>query len=578
VAVLAEGTAPREAIPGRDLDGPPGLSWRSDDGVNVVFSPGSRWRPDPTAPDARLWLDAGACAVAIEASASRPFAVHGPDTVVQAQGTAFRVTVADGRTSVAVDHGAVRVRRGDQERMVHPGEFDRGIDDGALTLGERLRQEDPLPDGEPPVLALGVQDPDLAALLADRFAIPLVLPVDPDWGEEHLRDPLHPLTRSVAAARNRPTVVIIERVFRAARDGDGGDLPDGSVLRDGQGMAIHPDPQATGQVLISPLVGDAVVRAQGAAVGEALRRQFVDRGVAPRAVLWRTHQSLALAAGAAPALRDPRVVAAIAASGEPADRWFARQQARVDRLALAAATAAAGLDPTVPWIELGGGWQSDQGRYGWWRSDVPDAELRAVTGAWAAPVLWEPPWPGADGNGIPTDPLTRILAVAAGNHRLGVRGLIPLAAAWPAERIPGWGRTLGMLGARSFIVEDAALADLSPGSPVGRALPPALHRLLTLARLRQEIRARIPDPAAMPLVAGPEPHPYRADSPVLPSWRLPVPGDPLAVVLARRRGDGSHLILGWAADGRTRAVRVTLPGRGELAVLCSALGRWSRIE
>jgi hypothetical protein len=242
-----------------------------------------------------------------------------------------------------------------------------------------------------------------------------------------------------------------------------------------------------------------------------------------------------------------------------------------------AAKDAAGLPESVPWIELGGGWQPDQGRYGWWRKDVPDASLRGGSGGWFAPALGDGPWTAVDGAGTANDPVTRATVVAAGAARLGAAGLIPVVPELEPGSLPGWGRCLAMLGARSVIVSAPELATATLADRTRVRLPPALGRMLALLRTMEEGRARIPDPAAAPLIAAGM-HPYRSDSQELPDLRIPVPGDPHAVVFARRRVDGSVLALGWAADGRTRDLSVIIPGLGPRTLRCSALGRWAEVR
>jgi hypothetical protein len=324
------------------------------------------------------------------------------------------------------------------------------------------------------------------------------------------------------------------------------------------------------------LAPEAHLAEVGRAIGAELRRQVGGAGVVPAMVCWRTRLPLPLGDGAVELYRrDPAVAAAMAAAeaaGEPATAWVARHQGRVERLVRDAARDAAGFGAAVPWAELGGGWQPDQGRWAGWPGSVADATRRQLGETLSFPSMAGHDWAHRDGGGTPADDLTRLLAQVAGGQRLGVVRVLPMVPAWDPEPLPGWTAVLAMLGADGVVVEDPALAALRADDRSGAVLPPALHRALALTRWLVDLRADHPGFTDWPLVAADEPHPYRADSPILPLWRLLVAGDAGAVVIARRRPDGAVLVLGWAPDGRDRTVRVDLPGRPGTVVRCSPLG------
>ncbi|MFM2089695.1 MAG: FecR protein [Planctomycetota bacterium] len=533
--------------------------------VALQADPGSILR---IAPDGdRVDLAEGAVRVEIDAAGPHPFLVATPHGTARALGTGFSVAVRGGGLAVRVEHGRVAVDRSGQVREIGAGGLDTGGDDDGLTLAERLGAE---PAGAAaPVLLPGIRDPALASLLADRWGFPVVVPfdgADPSGGDA---DDL------IAAAAGRRAVVLVDGLVNR-RLGDDQVLPAGAILTDAAGRPIAE--QAGGERLLSPLAPDAVLAARGAAVGTAIARRLARHGVVPELVLWRARLPLALGPEAMDRYRrDPAVAAALAAAevaGESPDAWAARQQGRVDRLIRDGARGAAGFGDRVAWVEWGGGWQPDQGRWGGWVGSVADAALRALDESVAMPVLAGYGWGHRDGGGTDSDDLTRLLAQLAGNRRLGAARQWVGVPAWDADTVPGWAAALAMLGVEGVVIDDPAMADLRAAARTGRTLPPPLHRALGLGRRLAAVAAAHPGLSDWPLVAAAEPHPYRARSPDLPWWRLPVAGDPAAVVLARRRPDGALVVLGWAGDGRARTVAVRPPDGAERTVVCTRLGRF----
>lgn len=547
------------------------------DGRRIRLADGARWRltdDDPTAP---VLLEAGQCSVEILADAPRPLAIRTPEARVSALGTAFRVAVADdGRTTVSVDHGRVALRGPAVDRELGPGQAADSRGSALATIGERLRAEAPAAIDGLPLFVQRLADDGLAVLLADRFGVALPLPLDVDWGADHLRDPQHPTARRLRAALarpERPTVVTIDRLVHSRLDHEPAGWPAESLLRDGAGQALRPADDVA-WYLLSPLAPDALWTARGERLGRSLREQFLDRGLRPRAVLWRNPLPLPLAAAAEAYRRDPRVMAAQVASGLDFAAWCGLQQARVDGLALAAARAASGLPDAVPWIEVGGGWAPEQGRYGWWADDVPRADLRLAWTSLPMPWLGGDDWRATDPAGTPNDPLTRALAAAAGNAVLGFPAFVPMLGGGDPVAMAGFARCLSLLGACGFALDDPELAELTLDTGVtdGR-LPPALQGLLALARIQAEAESAIATAPRGAVLAGPGRHPYAAASPALPWWRLPVPGDLTAVVVARGSADGSRVeVVGWAQDGRPRQIALELPGFGRRILRLTAWG------
>lgn len=522
--------------------------------ASLRLSGGSRLTLGPE-PRAQARLEAGGCSVDL----AHAFTLVTPNAQVGVLGTVFSVRIVDGRTIVAVAEGRVRVDRAD-------GAIELAAGGAASTgptpdVGTWLRAEPaarPRPGhGLLPVVAWWVQDPDLARASFERFATAIRLPLWPD-----------PALIDDAAGYPRELLAVAQETKAPVVIGGGGLLPfwidripahwpATAVVRrpDGEPLLVDQRP------VLSPLAPDAVAAEMGRPWGRSVRR-WLALGAAPTAVVSDQNHGLANFHRLGDAYRnDPAIAAAIAASGDEGPRWWSRQHARLEGAALVAARAAADLPGSIPWVVVGGGWGVDRGRFRWWDEEHPRLEDRLGWESLPAPrLLGIGGWTAGDG----TDPLTRALAVAAGQHRLGRPRMWPVLSGGD-ERLEGYATVVFALGAHGALVQDPPPHALQLEAPAPDGLPPALAQLARIARAHA--RATWADELLLDSepVAGPEPHPYAQGSPALPGFALPT-ADPGAAAVARRGPEGRWLIAAWATSGRSRPLALTVPGLGAVTV------------
>jgi hypothetical protein len=481
-------------------------------------------------------------------------------------GTRFTVE-ADGQgTRLSVAQGRVRLEDARGAHELGTGEAGTSLET-PLSLIQRLQLERPSFPGRHPLATTAPLPAELSAVLADGLGLAITFRMDLDWGEDRLRDPAHPSARLMAVAlarRDHPVVVHAGALVRARILDPPDAWPVEAVLRDASGAPIHPVGDPTPWQLLSPIAPERIFADHGRRIGQALRQQYGRRGLRPVAVLWHNDLGLPMASAATAYHQDPRVAAALPVDDAGFAAWCSRQSARANGIALAAARAASTWED-VPWIELDGGWPVDRGRYAWWRQDCPDPADALGYTAIAAPFLGGTGWEVRDPAGTPADPLTRALAVAAGNAVLGVPRMRPVVGGGDPPAVSGFARSLLMLGAEGFLVDDPDLASVDPDRSGAGPLPTPIARLVALLRAQADAySARHPEPDGA-VIAGSGHHPYAADGTLLPWLRLPVADDPGMVVIARRHRTGL-VLSAWAQDGRPRTVRLDIPGVGAFPV------------
>lgn len=387
-------------------------------------------------------------------------------------------------------------------------------------------------------------------------------------------------------------------------------LPAGVFLRDAAGKQFT-DNDGNPLYWLSPLVPESALRLAGGDANYALQ-QIAAR--APISYIYDRGEwgmQLINAGVDTNYARDPRVVAAMAKSGDPAsyyDWWayLSRSAASIARRLRGYATA--GLPSGIPYIYYTQGFGPERGRWGGFRDASWDFTI--TRGAFSTYVGNEgyylggnSGWTGIwDGLGFPYDLLTTSLNAIGGQIALGS----PLSYNWLS---PGWYQpepnpynsvpdlymgylkcmyTAGQIGAvaGNFYFDKP----LTEGAPVGAQPSIWVWGWITLAHAHALFSKLQRFLFAGDLLPGPNLHPFqnRETLPPHPAYEFPCEGEiqyvpqtytpelvamPTARVLARRlRAGGQFLVTAWANTGNDRDVATTIPELGRVVLRARRAG------